>query len=170
MPVSPTSNDLFYPFHILLLKPLATRCFDDETQRTLIQRIGARMCVHAFVCVCVGLIWDVSVCRCNNKVHGARQRLPSLPQQHLCCLERERAVEGGGRESNRLSESERVADRFVCSPANSLSSKPVQYKTRLGEKCSKLYRKKSIREGLEKHGNVLKASPGSAEYSLKINK
>ncbi len=131
---------------------------------------SVRACAYMRLCVCVGLIWDVSVCRCNNKVHGARQRLPSLPQQHLCCLERERAVEGGGRESNRLSESERVADRFVCSPANSLSSKPVQYKTRLGEKCSKLYRKKSIREGLEKHGNVLKASPGSAEYSLKINK
>ncbi len=64
--------------------------------------------------LCVGLIWDVSVCRCNNKVHGARQRLPSLPQQHLCCLERERAVEGGGRESNRLSESRRQIRLFSC--------------------------------------------------------
>jgi len=30
--------------------------------------------------------------------------------------------------------------------------------------------KKSAREGVEKQGNVLKASPGSAGYSLKINK
>lgn len=105
-------------------------------------------CVRTCICVCVCLIWDVRVCRCNNKVHGARQRLPSLPQQHLCCLERERAVEGGGRESNRLSESERVADRFVCSPANSLSLQQTRsIQKTSGGKCAKQYRKKARGRG-----------------------
>lgn len=104
--------------------------------------------VRTCVRVCVCLIWDVRLCRCNNKVHGARQRLPSLPQQHLCCLERERAVKGGGRESNRLSESERVADRFVCSPANSLPpANSFNTKDEWGKNAQNNTGKKSVREG-----------------------
>lgn len=96
-------------------------------------------CVRTCVRLCVCLIWDVRVCRCNNKVHGARQRLPSLPQQHLCCLERERVVEGGGREraTDWAKVRESQTDSFVLLPTLSPSSKLIQYKRREGEKMLK---------------------------------